>query len=45
MDALTRMHAMPLAYIAIDLESNRDTNLLNARHFFVRRTASSIAAT
>jgi hypothetical protein len=45
MDALTRMHAIPPAYIAVDQESHRHTGLLDARHFFLRRTASSIAAT
>ena len=30
MDALTRMHAIPLAYIAVDQESIRHTGLLDA---------------
>ncbi|MGY3343699.1 hypothetical protein ACVI1I_002512 [Bradyrhizobium sp. USDA 4459] len=35
MHALTRMHAIPPASIAVDQEPHRYTGLLDTRHFFL----------
>lgn len=45
MDVLTRVHAIPPAYIAVDQDPHCYTGLLDVRHFFLRRTDSPIAAT